>query len=134
VGFNFPGSLWRQEWVKVGALEGRALHDREGLTACCGFAITAAGSRRTAGSIRRVQPRALQVAGSLDPVREARETGSDPEQGQSPKLRAVCFGCGLERADDPLVEEKGLSVCLACGESRMVIDGRPGRGPHLWDV
>jgi hypothetical protein len=62
------------------------------------------------------------------------ETGSDPEHGQSPKLRAVCFGCGLERPDDPLVEDKGPSVCLACGESRMVIDGRPGRGQHLWGV
>ena len=55
------------------------------------------------------------------------ETGSERGHDRRLVLRAVCFGCGLERTDDPLVEGKGLSACLACGETRMVIDDAPGR-------
>jgi hypothetical protein len=62
------------------------------------------------------------------------ETGSEPGQRRGLNLRAVCFGCGLERSDDPLVDGKGLSLCLACGETRVVIDERPDREGQHWDV
>lgn len=54
------------------------------------------------------------------------ERENEPEHDQAVALRAVCFGCGLERTDDPLIQGKGLSACLACGETRMVIDQPPG--------
>ena len=66
----------------------------------------------------------------MNPYAESRGTANGSDRDEGPFLRAVCFGCGLERTDDPLVDGKGLSMCLACGETRMVIDqglGRYGR-------
>jgi hypothetical protein len=40
------------------------------------------------------------------------------------ELRAVCFGCGLERTENPVVKDGRPSACLVCGETRVVIDQR----------
>lgn len=41
------------------------------------------------------------------------------------ELCAICFGCGLERTDSPLVHRDRLVACLVCGDTRMIIDVRP---------
>jgi hypothetical protein len=45
------------------------------------------------------------------------------------ELCAICFGCGLERTDSPLVHRNRLVACLVCGDTRMIIDIRPARSP-----
>jgi hypothetical protein len=46
-------------------------------------------------------------------------------------LQAICFSCGLDRADDPLAHENAESACLVCGETRMIIErADPSRGPR----
>jgi hypothetical protein len=45
------------------------------------------------------------------------------------ELCAICFGCGLDRTDSPLVHRDRLTACLVCGDTRMVIDVRPARPP-----
>jgi hypothetical protein len=60
----------------------------------------------------------------MTPQADQKERWNEPKSRQGPDLRAVCFGCGLERPDDPLIVGKGLSVCLVCGETRMVVDQR----------
>jgi hypothetical protein len=43
------------------------------------------------------------------------------------ELCAICFGCGLERTDSPLVHRDRLVACLVCGDTRLIIDVRPAR-------
>jgi hypothetical protein len=45
------------------------------------------------------------------------------------ELCAICFGCGLERTDSPLVHRDREVACLVCGDARMIIDVRPARSP-----
>jgi hypothetical protein len=50
-----------------------------------------------------------------------------PSGAVTEELCAICFGCGLERTDSPLVHRDRLVACLVCGDTRIVIDGRPAR-------
>jgi hypothetical protein len=52
-----------------------------------------------------------------------------PSEPATEELCAICFGCGLERTDAPLVHRDRLVGCLVCGDRRMVIDVRPARPP-----
>jgi hypothetical protein len=52
-----------------------------------------------------------------------------PSDPGTEELCAICFGCGLERTDSPLVHQDRLVACLACGDTRMIIDVRPARPP-----
>jgi hypothetical protein len=63
-----------------------------------------------------------RVTRSPSPVRDAEA----PARGEA--LRAVCLGCGLERSE-PTVMDSRLSVCLACGDTRVVFDQRAAPAP-----
>jgi hypothetical protein len=52
-----------------------------------------------------------------------------PSNPGTEELCAICFGCGLERTDSPLVHRDRLVACLVCGDTRMIIDVRPARRP-----
>jgi hypothetical protein len=60
-------------------------------------------------------------------------TGARSGRGESPdrggRLRAFCLGCGLERTDQPLISDERLSICLVCGDTRVVFDLAPDREP-----
>jgi hypothetical protein len=71
-------------------------------------------SGRSAGEAHRVR----LGAGIPRPLRS--EPGTE-------ELCAICFGCGLERTDSPLVHRDRLMACLACGDTRIIIDVRPAR-------
>jgi hypothetical protein len=50
--------------------------------------------------------------------------------GENEQLTAICFRCGLERTDHPLVHRNRLAACLSCGETRLIVDARPVREPQ----
>jgi hypothetical protein len=52
-----------------------------------------------------------------------------PSDRVTEELCAICFGCGLERTDSPLVHRDRLVACLVCGDTRMIMDVRPVRPP-----
>jgi hypothetical protein len=52
-----------------------------------------------------------------------------PSDPGTEELCAICFGCGLERTDSPLVHRDRRGACLVCGDTRMIIDVRPARPP-----
>jgi hypothetical protein len=59
------------------------------------------------------------------------ETSMGNRAGEEQELTAICFRCGLERTDHPLVHGNRLAACLACGETRLIVDVRPAREPQM---
>jgi hypothetical protein len=54
----------------------------------------------------------------------SRALRSDPD---TEELCAICFRCGLERTDSPLDHADYVAACLACGDTRVIIDARSPR-------
>jgi hypothetical protein len=78
------------------------------------------GGSDPSGQSAREADRVALGAGVPRPLR------SDPG---TEELCAICFGCGLERTDSPLVHRDREVACLVCRDARMIIDVRPARSP-----